>query len=244
MVRIDRASFLALTFGMAGASCNGGPAATAPATVVEIPRQPQQAADGGATDLAAAPVAPPPKTDVDDDDDGVAMPQPTEEGGNGGGPFSGSRVASTGCGWVDPKSVKTPAVACQEDQGIAGTCNVMKSCKGFPFPREKCEAYRTFMKPQVAQRALACLSKLSDKQVCDACTAYRCGDQALKTSCPDSTVDTMCMSMIRQCTSVSMSDCRTYLWGLNAAGRSKMMKCVTSKSGCGFGIYSCSEGVL
>ena len=242
-LRIDRASFLTLTFGMAGLACNTGQSSSV-AGVVEIPLQPPQPSDGGAPaalakneDASIKLRAAAPKTDEGDDDELIP---PTEEGGG--------RIVqvgtSQGCGFVDPKTVAKPATGCKDDQGTAGGCNVMKPCASFPFPRQKCETYRSFFKPKVAQKALDCLAKLTAKQTCDdACTTYRCGDLAIKSACPDPSADAPCVQITQKCKSVSMTDCRTYLAGLNAAGRAKMVSCLSGKSGCGFGIYSCSESL-
>jgi hypothetical protein len=248
-LRIDRASFLTLTFGLAGLACAGGQSSAVVAGVVDIPPQPPQPADAGAssaqgalgksedagTKLRAGPLAQSDDTD-DEDDVGTA----TDEGGVRIVPLANSQ----GCGFVDPKTVAKPPAGCNDDQGTAGSCNVMKACKGFAFPKQKCEAYRRFLKPKVAQKALDCLAKLTVKQTCDdACTSYRCGDLAIKGACPDPSADASCVQITKQCSSVSMSDCRTYLAGLNAAGRAKMVACLAPKSGCGFGIYSCSESL-
>lgn len=244
-LRVDRASFLTLTFGMAGVACNAG-ALPVVANVVDIPQQPPQplpGPDAGASVVAAnkepeprGRAAPPPSAADDDDDIGSSV---TEGGVVSLIPLSNAQ----GCGWVDPKNVTRPAAACQDDQGVAGSCSVMKSCSGFAFPKQKCEAYRKLLKPKVAQRALDCLGKLSDKQSCDACNAYRCGDLALKSACPDTTADTSCVLITAKCSAVSMSECRTYLAGLNSAGRARMVSCLSARSGCGFGIYSCSESL-
>jgi len=245
-LRIDRASFLTLTFGMAGLACNTGHSPTVAASVVDIPPQPPQPIDGGAPvaiaridDPSSKPqaVIPPGEDDDDDDDD---MGAPSAESGVTLTPLSNPN----GCGWVNPKTLVRPTAACQDDQGTAGSCNVMKTCSGFAFPKQKCEAYRRLLKPKVAQKALDCLAKLTDKQTCDACNAYRCGDLALKLACPDTSADASCVQITTKCTSVSMTECRTYLAGLNVAGRAKMVSCLVAKSGCGFGIYSCSEGLF
>ncbi len=241
--RIDRASFLSLTFGMAALACNTGQSPVV-ANVVDIPWQPPQAPDGrpGAAPTAktdeaggkvAAIAAPPAEEDEDD------LGGPTDEGG-----ISLTPVSPNGCGFVDSKTVVRPTAACKDDQGTAGSCNVIKTCASFPFPRQKCEAYRRFLKPKVAQKAIDCLAKLTVKQTCDdACTTYRCGDLAIKTACPDPAADASCVQIIAKCPSISMADCRVYLGGLNTAGRAKMLSCLTPKSGCGFGIYSCSESL-
>lgn len=237
-LRIDRATFLSLTFGMAGLACNTGPSPVVAANVVDIPLQPTSPVDGGA--LAARPndVSPIPRAVPDPDDD--VMDGPASEGGV----VTLVPMDETGCGWVDPKTVTRPTAACKDDEGAAGGCNVMKGCSGFAFPRQQCESYRKTFKPKVAQRALDCLAKLTSKQVCDdACNTYRCGDRALKTACPDPSADAPCTQIVAKCHSVSMNDCRTYLSGLNPTGRAQMVTCLTSKPGCGFGIFSCSESL-
>jgi hypothetical protein len=226
---IDRASFLALTFGMAGVAgaCNVGGAPVAPGAVVEIPPQPPQP-DAGPSEVARkpdetklratpTPDEPAPVAASDDDDD---PGDPTAEGG------SAAASPPATCGFVDP------------------ACSMMKGCSGFTFPRQKCEAYRRFFKPKVAQKALDCLGRLKGSQVCDACSVYRCGDLAMKGSCPDPAVNATCALITSKCKSVKMAECQRYLSGLNAAGRQKMTACLTSASGCGFGIFSCAEGIF
>jgi hypothetical protein len=200
-LRIDRASFLSFTFGLSGLACNTGSSAVA-AGVVDIPLQPPPLADAGpsgspvATSEDASTKLRPPslsKTDDPDDDDDVGTA--TDEGG---GRIAGSGT-NQGCGFVDPKTVTRPPAGCNDDQGTAGSCNVMKTCKGFAFPKQKCEAYRRFLKPKVAQKALDCLAKLTVKQTCDdACTTYRCGDLAIKTACSDPSADASCTQITRR----------------------------------------------
>lgn len=238
---IDRAAFVSLTFAMAGLACNTGPSPSV-AGVVEIPPQPPQPADAGAPprpheDDAAKLRAAPPETAADDDD-ADAPPAPQAEGG------VVAIARGTGCGWVDPATVRRPSGACSDDRGAAGACTSMKACKGFAFPKQKCEAYRRYFKPKVAERALACLGKLSDTQACDACNAYRCGDLAMKSSCPDASAAATCVQIASKCKSVAVEECKTYLSGLNAAGRAKMTACLTGGSGCSFGIFSCAEGLF
>jgi len=239
---IDRTSFLTLTFGMAGLACSTGPSA-AGGVVVEIPRQPPQPGDAGLAGPVVAKAeetpklraaAPPPEAS-DDDDDGD-LGSPSDEGT--------AVAAAASCGWVDPATVARPQGVCSDDKGAAAACTVMKTCSGFAFPKTKCEAYRKYFKPRVAQRAVECLAKLTDKQVCDACNAYRCGDLALKGACGDPSADAACLQITVHCKAVSMTDCRTYLSGMNAAGRTKMVSCLTTSAGCGFGLFSCAEGLM
>jgi len=240
-LRVDRATFLSLAFGMAGTACNSGPGAVAAASVVEIPKQPPQADGGASVPLAtgpgprasAAPAGSGAPRDDDDDDD---VPSPTDEG-------AGTSVAYAACGIADPAKISRPTAPCADDQGAAGSCKVMKACPGFSFPREHCESYRKGLKPKVAQKALDCLAKLSAKDVCDACTTYRCGDLALKSACPDPTADATCAQITAKSSSVSLAECKTYLSGMNAVGRAKMKSCLISQQGCGFGLHSCTESL-
>lgn len=238
-LRIDRASFLSLTFGMAGLACNTGPSPAVAANVVDIPLQPTSPVDAGPLAALSSDVHSSPRAASEPADDGV-MDAPTSEGGT----ITLVPLDETGCGWVDPKTVTRPSAACKDDEGTAGSCSVMKGCAGFAFPKQQCESYRKTYKAKVAQRALDCLAKLTSKQVCDdACNTYRCGDRALKTACPDPSADAPCAQIVAKCRSVSMNDCRTYLSGLNSAGRAQMVTCLTSKAGCGFGLFSCSESL-
>lgn len=54
-------------------------------------------------------------------------------------------------------------------------------------------------------------------------------------------VDNDCIQVTTKCKAVSMADCRRHLARLNATQRTKVVACVTSKTGCGFGIHSCTE---
>jgi hypothetical protein len=223
---MDRAAFLAITYGLFG--CNGaGPVVAG--SMVEIPTQPP------------APPAAPVVREVPDAavEASVAEKKPEEEEEE-----DTETVARSTCGWVDPATVTRPSAACADDKGTVPACAPMKTCSGVTFPKMKCEAFRKYFKPKVAARALECLAKLSDKQVCDACNSYRCGDLALKTACPDSSADATCVQITRSCRAISMADCRAYLDGMNAAGRAKIAGCLSGAPGCGFGIFSCAEGLF
>jgi hypothetical protein len=234
-LRIDRATFLGLTFGMA--ACNPGPGPAVSANVIDIPKQPDQLPDAGTPALGKPePEKPLVIAPTDDDDDDFGMP--TDEDGN-------TVTLTAACGFVDPKTVTRPAAgSCNDAQGPTPSCAAMKACPSFPFPRQQCESYRQHFQPKAAQRAIDCLSKLTQKQVCDdACNTYRCGDRALKTSCPDASADAMCRVLVGRCKSVQLSECTTYFSGLNAVGRVKVMSCMTARGGCGTGLFSCTEGL-
>lgn len=241
--RIDRASFLSLTFGMA--ACNTGPSPAVAASVVDIPAQPPPPADAGAPVVLSPParepapaVSEPLAVDtVDDDTDDDVGSSVSEGGGHASAP-------AAACGFVDAKKLARPSAPCGDDLGPTPSCSATRACSGFPFPKQQCESYLKYFKPKVAERAVTCLAKLTSKQTCnDACTTYRCGDVALKMACPDPAADASCQQITAKCRSVSMTDCRTYLSGLNPTGRAKMVTCLTSKAGCGFGIFSCSESL-
>lgn len=235
---IDRALFASLTFAMAGAACATGRGAEV--GVIDIPKQPAQPADAGA---APAPETPPVVAKASPPED---EGDPEEDGDPGFAVAEGGIAVAhgPGCGWVDPKTIAKPAGKCSDDQGTAPACAVMKACAGFTFPKQKCEAYRKYFKPKVAQKALDCLGKLSGQQACDACNAYRCGDLAMKSACPDPSADATCAQVTAKCKALSMNECKTYFSGLNAQGRTKLAGCLTSGSGCGFGIFSCAEGLF
>jgi len=223
-MRVERAAFFALV------ACNGSGAVVA-GSMVEIPPQPPEPAPPPSNAPDAAPhidasvavAAKPPEEEEDDDED----------------------AGTSGvCGWVDPTSVTRPAAACADDKGAAPACPALKACSGVVFPRAKCEAFRKYFKPRVAARAVDCLAHLSDKAACDACNAYRCGEVALKTSCPDTSADSTCMQIASTCHAVSVAECRLYLSGMNATGRAKIAGCLAGPAGCGFGIFSCAEGLF
>lgn len=237
MLPIDRKTFLGLAFGMAGvAACRTG-APSAAVNVIDIPKQPAaQDAGGAVVTTVTEPDQPVAKSDEDDDDDEM-LPSPVDENG-------GVMVAASTCGWVDPKKVTRASGTCDDSQGTAPSCNALKACGGFSFPKEQCESYRKHFKPKAAQRAIDCMNKLTQKQLCDdACNAYRCGDQALKGSCPDPSADAQCQALATRCKTLTVAECRMYLSALNVAGRQKMVACLTAKGGCSAGIFSCSEGL-
>ncbi len=238
-MRVEREAFLALTVSIAaGAAC--GPGAREPqVAVIEIPPQPAIALDAGGPVVEPAPKSKkPPAPAAEDDDDDDPMVAPTAE-------VDDDDDDSGGCGFVNPANVTRPKAACNEAVGTPGACAIMQRCAtgDQPFSRQRCEDYKKFFKPKVAERAVACMIKLSRTAVCDACNAYRCGDEALKTSCPDTSAEPSCNQIVGKCKSVTKTDCMLYLSGMNAVGRAKMVTCMSTPSSCRFGLYSCAEGL-
>ena len=69
---------------------------------------------------------------------------------------------------------------------------------------------------------------------------YECRDAALKSACPDPSVDGLCDALTKSCAKNSVAECRQYFSGLNAAGRAAAEACAKK---CAYGIYSCVEGL-
>jgi hypothetical protein len=159
----------------------------------------------------------------------------------GGGMFAATPL---GCGVADPSTITRATPPCTDSAGAAPACALPRCVSGdFPFSRDHCEDYRKFMKPKVAERAVQCLARLGAKGICDGCGIYRCGDQALKSACPDATADLLCAQIAASCPSVNRAQCAVYLSGMNTAGRAKVRTCLADASGCGFGLYSCVESL-
>src|SRR6185295_518302 len=107
-LRIDRATFLGLTFGMA-AACNPGPGPAVSANVIDIPKQPDPPPDAGARAIAKTePDKPLVVAPADDDDDDIGAP--VDENGMIG-------LIAASCGFVDPKTVTRPGSGCDDAQG-------------------------------------------------------------------------------------------------------------------------------
>jgi hypothetical protein len=163
---------------------------------------------------------------------------PAAEGG-GGAP------SLAGCGHSSA-AFNPLKQGCNDAAGAPGDCNQMNqggSCRPFPFPVQACTRWLADYKPGVAARAVACAQRLSAAQYCDACYTYRCGYEALMGSCVDLAAAADCAAIQRACPTVRPDECMGYLSGMSAAGRAKMVQCMSDKTRCGWGLYSCSEGV-
>jgi len=135
------------------------------------------------------------------------------------------------CGWVDPTTVKRAVEGCVDDQTRMPSCEDVHACSA-------CDVLGRSYKPAVVARALDCVRRLDG---CARCEVLACIDRARKGSCPDNSSTEICMKIGFKCPAVSMEECRMYLSGMNAAGRAKMLSCVSSQEGCGFGIHHCAE---
>jgi hypothetical protein len=136
------------------------------------------------------------------------------------------------------KHVTRPAT-CDDLHGSPGDCR-KADCRRLPFICEHCEDYKRFLKPKIAERAVACVVAQTGPQLGDGCRTYQCGDEALAGACIDPMADPACLVVSRAC-NVTMDACRGLLSGMNDAGRAKVVGCAAS--GCQFGLWSCVEGL-
>jgi hypothetical protein len=249
-MRIDRTRFLLLASTIA-AGCG-------PRRGTETPVQAVADPDAG------APATPPPVATATPEAVGTpwvaAKPAPAMEGGGWTPPPSGEGYypgpsaegypSSEGSGGPSPtlKGMGVPVSSwtCSgsDDVGKPAYCaiKVPKSCAPFPFVHSSCNGARKYFKPKIAERAVSCMHKLTPNAVCSAMT-YDCRDAAMRSACPDTQADLECQAIAKKCPKMSLTECRMYMNGLNNAGRAEVIKCMTSSTGCGYGIYSCTEGL-
>lgn len=189
---------------------------------VHIPAQPPQP-------RRAAEPAPPPAEVAAPTDEGLGAPTAERDG-------EGDDEDRSTCGEVVTSTVSRAGPVCND--AVSGALGACIACKGFAFPGEHCAAYKKFLKPKVAEAAVACLRALSPKRQCDACAVYACGDRAMKASCPDPTALAECKAMRVRCPAMPQEECLRYVSALVPAGRARLRACMTSCS-----LYSCMEGL-
>jgi len=222
-MKIDRTLFLVLTGSLAGAGCEvyvnehpkpppAAPAAATPVKPAVVARQ-----------QPPAPPAPPSKV----------VPLRRLAGG-------GAAPTPSGGGTTPP----APSTCLDTGAATIPDCGAMQaadsSCAPFPFPQQKCSAYKTYFDPKVAAVAVSCMTALNGKQVCDGSQSYNCGKAALVQACPDSTLAQLCAIAATSCKSTA-SDCTALLSGLNDQGKDQVAQCIAQ--GCSAGLYSCIEGL-
>jgi len=253
---IDRSRFLLLASAIA-AGCGPRREATPPTPVAD--------ADAGVPPPAAASVPPPkaahhaPHEGVVGDAWATAEGYPAPNEGTGYWPAGEGYPAPAEGGWTPPATaeggpsptLKAMGIPVQswtcsgsDDVGKPAYCSVQvpKKCAPFPFVNQNCRGARKYFKAKIAERAVMCMHKLTPDGVCGAMT-YECREAALRSACPDPSADADCQAMAKKCPKVSMNECKQLMSGLNAAGRAEVMKCMSSGSGCGYGVYSCTEGL-
>ena len=166
-------------------------------------------------------------------------PGPSEEG------LPAANVAYSDSGMCRASNAIQPPSArgCNDNAGNPGDCKRVKlagGCSSFPFICDKCESYKQHFKPRVAERAVSCTLALSGKQLGSGCDTYACGDEALKSACPDASAQAACHNIAKQC-KTTLAECSQMLSGMNQAGRAAVATCAAS--GCSYGLWSCIEGM-
>lgn len=236
-MQIDRARFLVLSASLAGCVVHAPPPQP----------QPQPEPTGTAPSTAPNVEGPPPPTV-----EGAPKPPPSAEGspfGEGYGPAGEGTPAGEG---YTPSTEGAPGLkklgvpvgtwkcgAGGDEIGAAVTCaQKAPDCK---WSQDSCKGASKYFKPKIAERAASCINQIGTA-ACGMGT-YDCRKAALRSACPDSTVDAACKQAMAGCKKVKMHECRLWLTGLNAAGRAEAVKCISNQTYCGFGMYSCVEGL-
>lgn len=169
-------------------------------------------------------------------------PPPPAEGGWGPPPTNEGGPAPT----LKAMGIPVQSWTCSgsDDVGKPAYCSVQvpKSCAPFPFVNQSCRGARKYFKAKIAERAVQCMHKLTPQAVCNAMT-YECREAAMRSACPDPAADTECQALAKKCPKLNVNECRQLMSALNTAGRADVTKCMTTGGGCGYGIYSCTEGL-
>jgi hypothetical protein len=244
-VRVDRSAFLVITATLGGRGCTGEPlqgrAVVAP--TVDVPAVPVATAAPAPTAVAPGSATTAPSDDTAPTGIIASDSWPSSEGQGQAGAQTAAATATCG---HSAKRFDPARTGCRDDVGSPASCSGMNatgSCMPFPFPREECQRWIGDYKPGVAERAVACARHLTGPQVCDACTTYRCGYEALMGACIDPSASSDCVAIHRACPSATLVECMGYLSGMSAAGRAKMVSCMSRHDECGWGLYSCSESL-
>lgn len=133
---------------------------------------------------------------------------------------------------------------CDDDTmlpGGYGNCDLLAAdaCAYASFQTSQCGDAKTTMKAFIGQQAIACM--LANAALCEPQKTYDCKKAILQLACPDPTADTDCATIHSSCSTAAVDECKSYLNGLTAAGRAKMVSCMAQH--CSFGLYSCVESL-
>lgn len=146
------------------------------------------------------------------------------------------------------------------------TYNKTKFCEGLystttgvePFVEGMCRDYEKYMRGPVSKRAMDCLlasvNKPGNESWDAAGAAYSCMRTALRDTCKDSSVDAQCKQIIdayitrvgdkKQNAGGRMTkQCRSFMSGLNAAGRSSVQRCFANDTFKPGDLWSCVESI-
>jgi hypothetical protein len=143
-----------------------------------------------------------------------------------------------------PPAAPPPPSCLGNGAAAIGDCNAMQppdaTCAASPAAKQKCSAYKANFTPQVAAAAVACMTVLSSRQVCDAAQWDSCARSSLAQACPDGSVAQLCSIAASPC-KTSAGDCTSMLSGLNDQGRQRVAQCIAQ--GCSAGLYPCVQGL-
>ena len=237
-MRVDRSAFLVITATLAARGCTSEPPRVI-APTVDVPAVPVATTAPAPMPVASGSAAPALTDDVAPTGIVASDSWPSTEGG------AQAAAAMPTCGH-SIKRFDPNRTGCRDDVGSPAACSGMNatgSCMPFPFPREECQRWALDYKPGVAERAVACARHLTGPQVCDACTTYRCGYEALMSACTDPSAASDCIAIHRGCPSARLDECMGYLSGMSPSGRAKMVSCMSRHDECSWGLYSCSESL-
>jgi hypothetical protein len=125
-----------------------------------------------------------------------------------------------------------------------GDCNAVKpadaTCGHSSAALQKCTAYKTYFDAKVAALAVACVTSLSSRQVCDPSQPLICAKTALAQACADPSVVQVCQIAASSC-KITPGECSALLSGLNESGQEAIAQCVAQ--GCPSGLGGCIDGL-
>ena len=113
-------------------------------------------------------------------------------------------------------------------------------CKPAMTPVAKCNTFKTYFDPKIAEAAVTCMVSLSGAQVCDPAQVTACSKTALSLACTDPSVAQLCQIAAGPC-KTSASDCAAMVSGLNDQGQQMVAQCVAQ--GCTAGLFACVDAL-
>jgi hypothetical protein len=210
--------------GLGGAAGTGGMATDGAAAIDSAAGGGDAAADGATAVQDAG---------VDAVDSGVILD------GRGGDSAPGPDANDSGTGDSAPAQDSSDG-GCRGQTGNPGTCALSPEAgTDCAWALSYCSSMSGYLKPGVAEAAVACVAGLPD-----CVDTYTCVSGALAKACPDSTADALCVELETACGD-SIAICHSLVDGLNAAGRQAILECATGAAGdqCAYGLWSCVEGL-
>jgi hypothetical protein len=145
---------------------------------------------------------------------------------------------------VSPALPAAPAACLDTGFAAVGDCNAVKpadaTCGRSSGALQKCTAYKTYFDAKVAALAVACVTALTSRQVCDPSQPLICAKTALAQACADPSVVQVCQIASSSC-KITPGECSALLSGLNESGQEAIAQCVAQ--GCPSGLGGCIDGL-